>query len=243
MVQGAKPKGKSMKKALLSGLGASSSIALGYFPVAVSFGVAAVQAGLSPWFATLISIGVYAGASQFILIVLIAQQTAILQMVMITIAVNLRHLFYGPALLSQFQQKELPRWPALMAFGLTDEVFVTARGRLSRIPPGQKEAWYLGLQLGAYSAWVSGTVLGAYVASDWLMEQPLLQQTLAFVLPALFFALLLDMKQYVSGYLLLSVATTTLCAHYYLPAHHSLLIGMGIGGIWAWLQQKGKSGY
>lgn len=46
MVQGAKPKGKSMKKALLSGLGASSSIALGYFPVAVSFGVAAVQADL-----------------------------------------------------------------------------------------------------------------------------------------------------------------------------------------------------
>src|SRR5690606_11586792 len=124
-----------------------------------------------------------------------------------------RHLFYGPALLSQFQREELPRWPALMAFGLTDVVFATARGRLSKIPSGQKEAWYLGLQLGAYSAWVSGTVLGAYVASDWLMEQPLLQQTLAFVLPALFFALLLDMKQYVSSYLLLSVALATLFAH------------------------------
>lgn len=56
----------------LSGLAASLSIATGYFPVAISFGLSAVEAGLAPGIAVLISVLVYAGASQFLLISLLA---------------------------------------------------------------------------------------------------------------------------------------------------------------------------
>ncbi len=223
-----------MRSALSKGLLDSSSIMLGYFPVAVSFGVAAVSADLAPWLAVLISVCIYAGASQFILLLLIAQHTDVITMVLIVIAVNLRHMFYGPALLSQFTTADSgPRPYALMAFGLTDEVFAAARARLTTLSTEPKAYWYLGLQLGAYASWVAGTAVGAYVASDWLSHYPILQQTLAFVLPALFFALLLDMLGSVDRWLLAAAAVTTWIATFFLPAHTSLILGMVIGCIWA----------
>lgn len=218
------------------GLMDSSSIMLGYFPVAVSFGVAAVSSEVAPWLAVLISILIYAGASQFILLLLIAEQTPVLSMVFIVIAVNLRHVFYGPALLSELGPPTDKRPYKLMAFGLTDEVFAAARARVSQLKVQKKEHWYLGLQLGAYSSWVLGTVVGAYVASDWLATQPVLQQSLAFVLPALFFALLLDMATMQSHRLLFMVALGTFLVSFFMPAHSSLLVGMLLGGVWALVQ-------
>lgn len=224
-------------KAVGQGLADSSSIMLGYFPVAVSFGVAAISANVEPWLAVLISIFIYAGASQFILLLLIAEHAAVLSMVLIVIAVNLRHVFYGPALLSQLTTHSSTPNPkpysyAVMAFGLTDEVFAAARAKIDQVTVN-KAHWYFGLQLGAYSAWVIGTVIGAYVASDWLSAQPIFQQSLAFVLPALFFALLLDMANKDSCPLLMGVAIATALSLLFLPAHSSLIVGMVVGSIWA----------
>lgn len=228
----------AISKDLGRGLVASSSIMLGYFPVAVSFGVAAVGVDIAPWLAVLISVCVYAGASQFILLLLIAEQTPVLSMVLIVIVVNLRHLFYGPALLTQFSTKQAHQPYALMAFGLTDEVFASARAKLDGVQAHNKAHWYLGLQLGAYSAWVLGTVVGAYVANDWLAAKPLLQQSLAFVLPALFFALLLDMADHSNRGMLIWVAFATAIALLVLPAHSSLIVGMVAGSIWALLRMQ-----
>lgn len=223
----------TIRKEVGQGIVASSSIMLGYFPVAVSFGVAAVSAGIEPWLAVLISVCIYAGASQFILLLLIAEQTPVVSMMLIVIVVNLRHLFYGPALLSQFGSEPGPKPYALMAFGLTDEVFAAARAKIDNVASGSKVYWYLGLQVGAYGAWVMGTVVGAYVATDWLSSHPVLQQSLAFVLPALFFALLLDMVDQSHRSMLLWVAGVTALSLIVLPAHSSLIVGMLAGSIWA----------
>ena len=55
------------------GLGAAWPVALGYFPVAVAFGALGAQAGLSPLWVQLTSLLVFAGASQFALVGLLAQ--------------------------------------------------------------------------------------------------------------------------------------------------------------------------
>jgi predicted branched-subunit amino acid permease len=56
----------------IAGLRDSLSIAIGYIPVAISFGLAAIYAGMSPALALMTSLFVYAGASQFILLSLLA---------------------------------------------------------------------------------------------------------------------------------------------------------------------------
>src|SRR3546814_462325 len=175
-----------MKSAFLRGMADSLSIAVGYVPVAISFGLAAVHADIAPFMAVLTSVLVYAGASQFILVSLVASGAGAVSVVGIVLLMNLRHLFYGPALMTRLKgERRLPL--IAMAAGLTDEVFATSISKLEQQPQQEREAWYVGLQLGAYLSWVGGTAVGAYFGHDWIRNSAILSQTLGFLLPALFF--------------------------------------------------------
>jgi 4-azaleucine resistance transporter AzlC len=174
-----------------AGLLAGLPIALGYFPIAFSFGVAAVRAGLSGVEATFLSLLIYAGASQFLALALIAGGAPVLVAGFTLIAMNLRHLLYGPALMTQAGPDARRRHAWAWAWGLTDEVFGQALGALAR---GQRfsEAWMFGLGLAAYAAWVGGTALGAWAGGGALEGWPALNAGLGFMLSALFLALLLS---------------------------------------------------
>ena len=60
------------KSSFRSGLVTALPIALGYFPIAFSFGVGATKAGLSPYEAVAASALMFSGAAQFMAIALIA---------------------------------------------------------------------------------------------------------------------------------------------------------------------------
>src|SRR5699024_3651663 len=93
------PYRQSIHQGMLAGLLASIPIMLGYFPIAFSFGISALQAGINPWIIAATSLFIYAGAAQFILIALLAANGSFLTVVPTIILINTRHLFYGPALL------------------------------------------------------------------------------------------------------------------------------------------------
>src|SRR5690625_5272655 len=90
------------KQGMLAGLVASIPIMLGYFPIAFSFGISALQAGINPWVTAATSIFIYAGAAQFILIALLAAGGSWLTVVPTIILVNLRHFIYGQAFFNHF---------------------------------------------------------------------------------------------------------------------------------------------
>lgn len=222
-----------MRSALFRGLGASLSIAVGYVPVAISFGLAAVYADIPPYMAVLISVLVYAGAAQFVLISLVAGGGAAFSIVGVVLLMNLRHLFYGPAILSRLDgsARKLPL--VALAAGLTDEVFATSVGKLGEQPTEERERWYAGLQLGAYASWVVGTAVGAWFGHDWLSSSAVLSQTLGFVLPALFLALLLEIRALVRPSVLVGAALVSLLALTVLPGYAAILAGMGAGVLMA----------
>jgi 4-azaleucine resistance transporter AzlC len=218
-----------MKYAFFRGLADSLSIAVGYVPVAISFGLSAIYADLTPLMAVAVSLLVYAGASQFILISLVGGPGSAISIVSIVLLMNLRHLFYGPALMSRFDadQRRLPA--ALLAAGLTDEVFATSISKMAAQPAHERELWYAGLQLGAYAAWVGGTAAGAYFGHDWIKQSALLGQTLGFVLPALFFALLLEIRHLVAMRVLIAAAACAFAALWILPPYAAIVAGMLAG--------------
>lgn len=216
-------------RAFLRGLAESLTIAIGYIPVGASFGLAAIHADLSPAMAVLISLLIYAGASQFILLVLLSGGSSVVGIVSIMLLMNLRHLFYGPAIFSRLDLSHR-RWPVfVLAAGLTDEVFATSVSKLAQQAPAERESWYVGLQLGSYAAWVLGTALGAYVGHDLIQQSEILSQSLGFVLPALFFALLLEIKQITPLYVLTGVAVVTLVSLWLLPVYAVIIVGMMTG--------------
>ena len=209
------------------GVGDSAALMLGYFPIAISFGLLAAGNGLSPLHALLVSAVVYAGASQFALVSLLAAGAAPLSVVGVVAAMNLRHLFYGPALLSRLPTggRRLPR--PLLAFGMTDEVFALASARLGSDHDRRcGEVWLFGVQAGAYGAWLAGSFCGAALAGWAGGGWPRIQAALAFVLPALFLALLLPLPLSRPATMLplaVSAATALVLARM-LPGHVALLL-------------------
>lgn len=185
MTENASPSTFSM--GLLAGL----PIVLGYFPIAFAFGVAAIGQGLSALEAFGLSLIIYAGAAQFLALALVTSGAPVLVSAFTLIAMNLRHVLYGPALMKRAGQKAKPRHAWAWAFGLTDEVFGAALGQLAR---GRRfsEPFMFGLGLAAYASWLSGTAVGAYAGAGALAGWPVLEAALGFMLPALFLALLLS---------------------------------------------------
>jgi 4-azaleucine resistance transporter AzlC len=180
------------KSSFATGLVTAMPIALGYLPIAFSFGVAATRSGLTEAEAVGLSLIVYAGAAQFLALALITSGAPILVAAFTLVAMNIRHVLYGPALMKRVGAGARRRYAWAWAFGLTDEVFGAALGALARGKVGFSEPFMFGLGLGAYAAWVSGTALGAFAGGAALEGWPVVDAALGFMLPALFLALLLS---------------------------------------------------
>ncbi|UJF25056.1 AzlC family ABC transporter permease [Suttonella sp. R2A3] len=133
----------------------SLPVMMGYLPLGMAYAVLWVKADL-PWaYGLLASVLLYAGAMQFLLVGLFAAGADLAQIALVTLAVNVRHVFYGlsypvAALLSY-------RWARYYAmFSLTDEAYslVAQQGE------DADGALLLRIQLLCQSYWVLGSALG-----------------------------------------------------------------------------------
>jgi 4-azaleucine resistance transporter AzlC len=159
----------------------------GYIPVAISFGLIAVQAGFSPLEATLISALIYAGASQFLFVAMMASGAPLWLVIGMTLLINARHLVYAPNLAPYIPPGR--HWLWLM-HGLTDQIFALAHTRLPQLPERERLGWYCAAALIAWLSWILGTTLGAVAGLQITSRWPLLGEVLPFALPALFLVLL-----------------------------------------------------
>lgn len=156
-----------------------------YVPIAITFGVVSMNSGLS-WLQTiLISVVVYAGGAQFMLVGFVAAGVSPVSTMVSVLLVNLRHILYGTTIgpaLSNWSEGH--RW--LNAFGLTDEVFALTGHRMQAVEP--EPAYQHMFVFSCYASWVLGTLIGVgigrAVPASW-------SNVLGFALPALFLALLL----------------------------------------------------
>jgi len=170
-------------------LGAKDALPLlgGYIPVAISFGLISVQAGFGALESTLISALIYAGASQFLFIAMVASGAPLWLVVLMTLLINARHVVYGPNLAPYLPPGRW--WPWLM-HGLTDQIFALAHSRLPQLAMKDRLGWYTAAALVAWFSWIAGTALGAIAGAQITQRWPLLGEVMPFALPALFLVLL-----------------------------------------------------
>lgn len=159
----------------------------GYVSVAISFGVIALQSGFNVWETIAVSTLVYAGASQFMFVAMVASGAPVWLVITLTLLINARHVVYGPNLAPYISKS--PCWIVLM-HGLTDQIFALAHTRLPQLVSDQRLAWFSGATLIAWTSWVGGTALGAIMGGEIIAQWPLLGEVLPFALPALFLVLL-----------------------------------------------------
>ena len=150
----------------VQGVKSGLPIALGYFPIAIAFGALAVQTQLSWIEATLMSIIVFAGASQFVGISMLLAGAGAAQIITTTLFLNMRHLIMS--LTVNDRMRHFPQsWKNLLSFGITDETFALLT--LGGAGESQEKEWtpyyVAGLMGTAYLGWVSGTAIGGLGAS------------------------------------------------------------------------------
>ena len=165
------------------GIQAGISIAIGYFPIALTFGLLAKSSGLSLGEALSMSILVYAGASQYTALNLLSLGTGTIGIIVATFILNIRHLLMATTI--QLKSANEPLWKKVIySFGITDETFSVASFKKGKITAG----YMFGLGGIAYISWVLCTGIG-YLFGASLPKG--IQESMSIALYAMFIALLM----------------------------------------------------
>ncbi|MGM0420007.1 MAG: AzlC family ABC transporter permease [Bacillota bacterium] len=145
-----------------SGAKVALPIAIGYLPIAITFGVVARSAGIPGYIVVLMSVMVFAGASQFVAVNLLAGGAGILGIIITVFFVNLRHILMS-ATTSEKLKHEKKNWLALFSFGITDENFsIISTDSRDELP----RSYVAGLISVPYFAWVTGTTAGVLLGES-----------------------------------------------------------------------------
>ncbi len=143
------------------GLRSGIPIAMGYIPVAVTFGIIVVSGGLPPWVAVFISLTNLTSAGQFAGINLILAQAGYIEIALTSLIINLRYLLMSLSLTQKIEPQISRRRKAIFAFGITDETFSVAS-----LQEGHLSFFYmLGLITLPIISWTLSTALGATIGS------------------------------------------------------------------------------
>ncbi|MCG8550947.1 MAG: AzlC family ABC transporter permease [Desulfobacterales bacterium] len=158
-------------------------IFIGYFPAAVAFGILARTTGTNFGEAMLFSIVVFAGASQFIALNLLATGMGPVGIILTTLLVNFRHFLMSAYLATRIRERAV-KYYLPMAFGVTDETFSVISFTQKKLT----RQFVMLLELTAYSGWVSGTLAG-FVLGRFMPG--ILTQSMGVALYALLLAILM----------------------------------------------------
>lgn len=181
---------KTTSQYLLEGFRECLPIMLSASPFGLLFGALAVDSGLTPFEAVVMSATIYGGASQMVGIQLFSADVAAWLIVFSIFAVNFRHILYS-ASIGRHLGSFTPMQKAIGFFLLVDPVYATSEIRIENrrtIP----FSWYLGMSLTMYLAWVLSTWLGALFGR--LISDPE-AYGIDFLLPIYFLGLLLGFRK------------------------------------------------
>ncbi|GLY37499.1 branched-chain amino acid ABC transporter permease [Amycolatopsis sp. NBRC 101858] len=128
--------------------------------VGVSYGAIAVSSGFPLWLPMLMSLLVFAGASQFMFIGIVAAGGNPFAAVLAGLLANARHLPFGFAIGDVLGK----RWPARLAGShlMIDESVAFA---LAQREAGRRRAAYWACGIGLFACWNLGVVAGAFAGS------------------------------------------------------------------------------
>ena len=136
-------------------------IALGYFAVSLTLGIAAVKAGMTPGQASVTSLLINASAGEFIGFTLIAQNAGYLEVIIMEAVANARYLLMSCAL-SQKIDPDASIWHRLLVgFNVTDEIF----GISISVPNKLNPYYAFGADAVAMPGWALGTLAGAVLGA------------------------------------------------------------------------------
>lgn len=158
----------------------------GYIGIGISFGIVAASAGMSVLMATLMSLIVYAGSAQFILVSLLAIGTPIFSIVLSVFLVNSRMILMSMTTANFFKKNSIFE-NVLIGSLITDESFALSMNKLNFTNGRLNFKWFNTVNVMAYLVWAASTMVGAMLGK--IISNPE-KLGLDFALVAMFIGLL-----------------------------------------------------
>ncbi len=157
----------------------------GYLFLGAGFGILLSEAGYGPGWALLMSVCVFAGSGQYLLVSLLTSGVSLISNAIATLLVNARHLFYGISLIDIY--KNAGKRKPYMIFGLTDETYSLVTQ--TKLPEGiDRTAYCFWVTLFDHCYWILGCTLGNL--AGYLL--PIDFTGVSFVLTALFVTMFVE---------------------------------------------------
>lgn len=214
-----------MARGAREGFVASLALVPSVFVYGTVFGGLAVQAGLRAIEVWGMSLFVFAGASQFVAVPMLAAGASPVAIVVTTYVINMRHYLMAATLAPAF--RDFPRgWLALVAHVLNDESFAIAVSRKN--PP---DPWvYIGSAAAVCGAFLAGVPVGTQLGG--LVAEPA-RWGLDFAFPAVFLALVAGQLRRRADWLIaLASATLAVAVALVVPGNwHIVVTGVVVSGI------------
>lgn len=153
---------KEKVKALKAAFPVTIPVMMGYLFIGVAYGVLMAGKGNALIWTFLMSLFVYAGSMQFVAVNFFAGPLNWAAVVIMTLMVNVRHVFYGLSMLPKF--RDMGKKKPYMIFSLTDETFSLLCS--ANVPEGVNRNWFLlFISLLDQLYWIAGSLLGGIAGS------------------------------------------------------------------------------
>lgn len=181
-------------------------ILAGFLFLGLAYGIYMNVSGFSFWYPMLMSLTIFAGSVEFVVVGLLLGHFDPLNALLLTLMINARHLFYGLSMLDKYNVPGLKK--LYLIFGMCDESF--SINCTAEVPEGIDPGWFMFfITLLNHVYWVAGATLGGLFGAliQWNTKG------LDFVMTALFVVIFLEqwMKEKTHYSSLLGLGISLLC--------------------------------
>ncbi len=152
-------------KTLTRGIADVSPLMIPVVPFGIIFGVIGMELGLSPYMTFGMSVIIFGGASQIVLLQLFSGGASSLVTITSVGAVNSRHLLYG-AVFSEYLSQLKLSWKVILSYVLIDQAFAVSNIYFRKNKENDFKHYHLlGAGFTCWTVWQISTILGIVLGS------------------------------------------------------------------------------
>ena len=152
-------------KTLLKGIIDVSPLMIPVFPFGIIYGVIGMELGIGAYMTVGLSVIIFGGASQIVLLQLFSGGASSLVALSSVAAVNSRHLLYG-AVLSEYLSKLNLTWKIMLSYVMVDQAFAVSNTYFKKNKKDKNKHYHLlGAGFTCWTVWQISTILGIVLGS------------------------------------------------------------------------------
>jgi 4-azaleucine resistance transporter AzlC len=150
------------KKALKAAFPYTIPIFAGFWFLGMAYGIYMNVSGFSFVYPMVMSLIIFGGSLEFVAVEMLLSPFAPVQVLIMTLLIQARHLFYGISMLDKFKDMGFKKF--YLIFGMCDETF--SINYTAAIPSDVDRGWFMFfVTLLNHFYWVSGATIGGLVGS------------------------------------------------------------------------------